>query len=187
MFDLLTFNIRFFGRRTMMKNILIVFTVLAMASVANAGLFISVNGIVNPPDSEVFLKPSEVAIIDIHSDGQTLQGGFLLTIEGLGILDITEATNSYVTPGYPDSILDLSGDNTMILLDMAKAIVPIPLLPEGKLIDLIRLHCEDLGDVILTLTTDVGGMLDTQVIHQIPEPITFALLGLGGLFLRRRK
>ncbi len=171
-----------------MKNVLIVFTVLAMASAANAALLISVNGVVNPPDTEVFLRPSEVAIIDIHSDGQTVQGGYLLAIEGPGVLDITEATNSYIPPGYPDSVLDLSGNNTMILLDMAKPIVPPPILPVGKLIDLIKLHCEGLGDVLLTLSSgDTGAIMDTQVIHQIPEPITFALLGLGGLFLRRRK
>jgi hypothetical protein len=28
---------------------------------------------------------------------------------------------------------------------------------------------------------------DTQIIHQIPEPMTMALLCIGGLFLRRRK
>jgi len=34
---------------------------------------------------------------------------------------------------------------------------------------------------------DAGAVMDSQIIHQIPEPITLALLGLGGLFLRRRK
>jgi len=36
----------------------------------------------------------------------------------------------------------------------------------------------------LTLTMVYGGALE---IHVVPEPITIALLGLGGLFLRRRK
>ena len=71
---------------------------------------------------------------------------------------------------------------------------PPPLL--GKLVDSILLHCEGIGEVTLTLASiyDPGTgepvsitVMDTQVIHQIPEPMTFALLGLGGLFLRRRK
>jgi hypothetical protein len=34
----------------------------------------------------------------------------------------------------------------------------------------------------------VGTLLDTLTIHQVPEPTTLALLGLGGLLaLRRRK
>lgn len=76
--------------------------------------------------------------------------------------------------------------------------------------DLI-LHCDDWGPVTIDLTmnglteyaayTDAsgnnpypGGWLTMEegdlgdlVIHQIPEPMTIALLGLGGLFLRRRK
>ncbi len=170
----------------MMKNVLIVFTVLAMASVANAGLLISVNGIVNPPDSEVFLKPSEFAVIDVHSDGLSPSAGYLMNISGPATYDIREALNLYNPPPLTDTILELSVGQ--LLLDLAKSVIPIPPIPAGKVIDLIKIHCEDLGDVTITLTDDTGTMvLDSQIIHQIPEPITFALLGLGGLFLRRRK
>ncbi len=44
--------------------------------------------------------------------------------------------------------------------------------------------------VTITLWDDAKGYdtpEDTIIIHQIPEPITIALLGLGGLLLRRRK
>jgi hypothetical protein len=168
----------------MMKKVLIVFTVLVMASVANAGLFISVNGVVSPPDSEVFLSVGEIAIIDVHSDGRTLSAGFILAIEGPATLDITAATNAFIPPGYPDSIVELAPG--IILLDLALAILPPP-IPPGKQIDNIKLHCDALGDVVLTITNDTGSVvLDRQIIHQIPEPMTLSLLGLGGLFLRRR-
>ena len=88
------------------------------------------------------------------------------------------------------------------------------LLPE-ILIDHIGIHCDGLGTATVALTVDddntsqwgttrvspdsaidpdaaaqeadleaLGGQL---IIHQTPEPMTIALLGLGGLFLRRRK
>ena len=42
-------------------------------------------------------------------------------------------------------------------------------------------------DVVVNLYNSTFAVVDTITIHQIPEPITFGLLGLGGLFLRRRK
>lgn len=74
------------------------------------------------------------------------------------------------------------------------------------LLDDILFHCVDPTDVILELIAysdqvyldDIteeqtvipghteGTVLDTLTIHQ-PEPATIALLGLGGLFLRRRR
>ena len=186
-----------------MKNVLIVFTVLAMASVANAGFMISVNGVINPPDSQINLKPSETAIIDIHGANNTTDTvviGWLL-LQGIGAIDAS-------TP-----ILPLWASSTVGNMSAADKAIYIPMLPDygypgvkdivemgimdttepfsapnGLLIDGIKLHCEGFGDVTLTLL-DAASLspLSRVVIHQIPEPITFALLGLGGLFLRRRK
>ena len=178
-----------------MKNLLIVFTVLTMASAANAALFISVNGVENPPDTEVTLMPSDVAVIDITGDGQSGPGVYFLGVSAgdPGVLDATNATvlwtgNAAGVYEYDDSeIAGMLGiDNPLVLLELTHVGTIIPPL-DGKLVDLIDFHCEAEGDVTLMLFDGDGNSLDTQVIHQIPEPITFALLGLGGLFLRRRK
>jgi hypothetical protein len=171
----------------MMKKLLVLMLVLAMTSAANAALLISVDGVVNPPDTEVWLDLSEIAIIDVYSDGLTLSNQeFYLQIEGGGAMDITKATNTVNPPGYPSTVIPLS--DTLAFLDLALAGIPIPVVPEGTVVDLIEVHCVERGvDVVLTLYSNVDGVLDTQIIHQIPEPATIALLGLGGLALLRRR
>jgi hypothetical protein len=189
----------------MMKNILVVLTVLATASVASAGLFISVNGDPNPPDTQINIYPSDVVILDVTGDGETLAPtAAWMLVQGPGT--ISGGVNVY--PGSLSSIYTYvpgSGDGFEDLLpwfesmgyanvvgasyaDFAEggAIQPPT---TGKLVDEVSFHCEDFGEVIVTLAdASLEGVFDTQVIHQIiPEPITLALLGIGGLFLRRRK
>jgi len=186
-----------------MKNILIMFAVLAMASsVASAGLLISVNGVTDPAAREVTLYPSDTAVIDIHAVDQTESIAAWMLIQGPGGIDASAPTNLFqdsaaknMDPAeLPGTIADLKeffgydGVVDIIEMDVKDISDPIDPIPQGKVIDGLLFHCIGEGDVILTLLDGLDfSVLDSLTIHQIPEPITFALLGLGGLFLRRRK
>jgi len=172
-----------------MKKLLVLTMVLVICSMANAMLKISVDGVVDP-QQEIRIDASDYVTIDVYSDGILTSPAqdFFLIAEGPGAWDVSKATNTVNPPGYPDSVMiaDWTMEND-VFLDLSILAIPIPPLPAGTLIDLITLHCEGPGDVLISLVGSTDGVLDTQIIHQIPEPMTIALLGLGGLFLRRRK
>ena len=54
-----------------MKKLLAVMLFLSMAAFANATMFITVNGVVNPADSTVTIVPSTTLTIGVWDDGQT--------------------------------------------------------------------------------------------------------------------
>jgi hypothetical protein len=206
-----------------MKKLLALLLVLGIASMAQAGFVISVNGIIDPPETEIVLRPSETAIIDIHGldqDPHPSTLAFFLLLKGPGhingssfIPNPAPAPGGYFDPGYgqegdlggyqdaeafaadvglsvPDLLAAFGGVQDMSFGNVASSSpAPPPLV--GLLVDGIEFHCADEGEVILELwTAGTAGpevLLDTQVIHQIPEPITLTLLGLGGLLLRRRR
>jgi len=177
-----------------MKKLLVLALVLSMATVANAGLKLVVGGVIDPPDTSVELKMSDTAMIGVWSDGQTLANEtFFISVEGFGVIDVSQAINNVVSNSSGESVLAV-GDpipGTLIFMDMTIVAVPPVPLPTGTVIDALIFHCEGgeqlPNDVLITLYSVEAGTYDTQIIHQIPEPITMTLLGLGGLFLRRRK
>jgi hypothetical protein len=189
-----------------MKKLLVLALVLSMATMASAalvtGLQISING--DKQAAPITLTPSQTASLDIWTDSgiQTNTGFNLLLVATTGgSIDYLSGVVAYNDPQVK---FERSGNAHVYLGDSsgllpaneeglgAYAFAQNGVIPSGStLFDAIVFHCDGRGDVTLKLYTvnddyDQLTLVDSAVIHQVPEPITMALLGLGGLFLRRR-
>ena len=173
-----------------MKKLLVLSLVLGLASLAAAATVeLTIDGMVNPIDSEIVLMPSESLILGVNGAiaGGADSANMMLVLVGPATLDGANA----VYGGNPD----LSGPFDPIYLDYyflpAVGRVGAPAYAgyvsdlaavAGQLLDGIVFHCEGEGDVIVELysSADSGGtwdLVDTAIIHQVPEPATMALLG----------
>jgi hypothetical protein len=183
----------------MMKKLLVLTLVLGMASLAGATLTLTADG-------PLELLPSESIVLCLVGDGAEVNFTGFITVEGPGSIDGAEvlyvgSLSSYKDaedlapdfgmPGAAEVIEMFAGFLGLPLTDVSGwelvdgAIPPAP--TAGLLISGILFHCEGEGDAIVTVWDANFGVMDQITIKQIPEPMTMALLGLGGLFLRRRK
>jgi hypothetical protein len=192
----------------MMKKYLVLALVLGVVGLTNAsigGLQISVDGVKDYQDGSLVLRPSDTAILDIWTDvaisgdagffalvvnkgmGE-MAGGFVkpefASYGGLFIYDDAETGGGVPVPQGTNGVW--GGVTVFSLLGEA----PIP--AGSTIFDGILFHCNGEGPTFVQLYAvsgldwSLGAMLDQVVITQIPEPITMVLLGLGGLFLRKR-
>lgn len=176
-----------------MKKLVVLMLVLGVASLANATLQISVNGNPEPVDSEIIIAPSGSAILDIWTNAAmpTYSGTSWALVAMLEDASITGGQKMVADPGVGDPYAGASsyipGKEGMW---SAISITGATIVSGTKLYDEFILHCHSGQDAIVQLyeTADFMSwtLSDTVIIHQIPEPITMVLLGLGGLFLRRR-
>jgi len=143
----------------------------------------------------------------------SINGGHILYDPTSGLIDYKDAeklcsdtnTNAYFYPltvedalafiarpiDHPDGGWGIPGTTDFSLAEIISDKTSNIPLTTGTLVDSIIFHCEGTGPVLIRMIYwDENGELqdyDTLEISQIPEPITIGLLGLGALFLRRRK
>ena len=174
-----------------MKKVLILF-ILSMVVTANAGLVIMVK---HPGDllwgeyaeSKFTIHPSDtilVGVFTVNFDPLTDQGSHAMGLtNGLGSLDTSSIVTYLDVTAMAVAEEALGLQNPYISMEIPSITVPTEF---GRLLTSVLFHCDGPGDVTFAVVDENGEILDTQVIHQIPEPMTLVLLGLGGLFLRRR-
>jgi hypothetical protein len=170
-----------------MKKLLALLLVLAMASMANAAISFStspmgqdVASYVPAVSSEITLMTSDTIWLGVNWDGQP--GGFdgFLNIEAGpaeftgGLVNFYDNMIGYAFPyGAGFGVYNSTPSGT---------VGPA----EGPQFG-VEFHCMGLGDVDVVLRDLAGGVAQAITIHQIPEPLTLSLLGLGGLGLLRRR
>ena len=197
-----------------MRKLLILMLVLGMASAANAAFTLMVGqtgtgGVapgqgdyVDPVDSELILQPTDYLWVGVHNDTDGVQGDAQTGLFYLGMVTDPQATwtgqwqlyqpplvNPVSADNYYYGSVDPigTGNHDLWLLTLTN---PDPTAYNLiGVLDAKELHCNYDEDypVEIVLWDASFVELDRIQIHQIPEPMTLALLGLGGLLLRRRK
>jgi hypothetical protein len=180
----------FFERRMMMRKLLILTVVLGMASYASATL--------------VFTDTSDVSgdatlSLTISAADSTEYPWYLVVADNAvgtigpgteGIGNLTDDKTTYYPTYYMNVALVAAGLNPA---NVSSAYGVIADSGGGALsgIGISDIAFGFLGtgtiDLYTSPTGDTGTWGIESTINVVPEPMTMALLGLGGLFLRRRK
>jgi hypothetical protein len=168
----------------MMRKLLVLMLVLGMASAANAVL-IQVNG-----QTGAAIQIDEAAIpatITVVGEDTSAWLGYLIVEDGgAGALSNPVMTGNAGDLGASTAYSE-DGWGAGYELTVASKSVPTN-VAAGALFDLdYTAVLGDTAQITLFIDPDYEVPVASVAVEVVPEPMTVLLLGLGGLFLRRRK
>ncbi len=178
-----------------MKKVLVLVLVLAMTQLTWAGI---ATLRVNASDALSDYTPNSVITIEIVTEfgaGTDTTGAISMdsvsaTAGAWASPALNAGFNDLANPGTVNglSITGIAGSTTTSVPDIGSGLVlwsaefTVPVLPPSSVVDISTTN-------FFANPTDFSDFAtETNVLqlHIIPEPITIALLGLGGLFIRRK-
>jgi hypothetical protein len=169
-----------FERRTMMKKLLVLALVMGIASLATAGFDLStINGLSYSVDgNKLTITGADVVgyTMNLAPEGGSLSNG----VVAAGFIGTANAGSEYygVWTGVAASVGGGGNPN------VTGTIFTIDFTPGTSLVTFA--YSSAAGASTITMGTETI-TLDGYSMTIVPEPMTMGLLGLGGLFLARRK
>ncbi|MFA5291397.1 MAG: PEP-CTERM sorting domain-containing protein [Phycisphaerae bacterium] len=174
----------------MLKKMLVLLAILALANLASAAISLqtSASGTdFSDPGAAIDLMPSDTIWIGIYQDIQ-LNANTMIFITAPAPGSWTGQSVVFTPPAL-SGVPGWTYYGVIEGMDAWNGDFGLPGTEQGGpgLFGAVQFHCDAPGDVFITLTDENLNQMDTLVIHQIPEPATMVLLGLGGLFFRKKK
>ena len=172
----------------MMKKIVVLMLVLGLASFASAGLTWT-DGAGGDVSTITLTSITDTAVVylttDVAANGSFYAGPMY---SGNGVAGIT-AVSTLAAAG-PDGTNVLYGSGTFAGSAWLEIKDADPDTAPGLVVGnafMLTIHATGAGPGQVTFTSDHFGTGDSLLVKHIPEPATIALLGLGGLLLRKKR
>jgi len=198
-----------------MKKLLVLLVVLGISSAATAATSIVLQ--VNPGDALPSYETSTTITVEIVAAGFGTSTPAILTVLGTAEFDavLTNNDGTSSAPEFNPQIFGATGSDVGVVTNAGGILIDRP-SPTTQIrgaketgdtgisddwVYRFEYHIPDLEEsATITISIDNASFKNglgqpvipdtwtsTVDIHVVPEPMTIALLGLGGLFLRRRK
>ena len=166
-----------------MKNLLILMLVLGLASTASATLSLNPSG--DRPDT-----PAGAFAVEVVSTDTTMYTWFVALTSTTfgGITGVTVETPAG-DAGSATLLGDLAGFFSVYQIEALDMSDPFNSVQPGAqfTVNLNFTGTDPSHSLGLVLLDPGVSMISSTTLHGVPEPMTIALLGFGGLFLLRRR